>query len=131
MHNTRTSTSSLSKSNCVLNVDQLVPVRERQWVYLGPIFAAPLAHIGVTLYRASNTKQQKQIIMGLGILGSTMLTLGMRMYLMFHAGFPCVQTIADASTRNERIKRVRPDERKGIEDPSTIKILSEGVRGFG
>lgn len=46
-------------------------VRERQWVYLGPIAAAPLAHIAVSLYQATKSPQHKKIIMGVGVVGST------------------------------------------------------------
>ena len=59
-------------------------VRERQWMYLGPIVAAPLAHIAVTLYRSAKTPQQKQLILGVGVIGSTVTTIGMRLYLMAH-----------------------------------------------
>lgn len=107
----------------------LIPIRERQWMYLGPIFAAPLAHIGVSLYRSAKTKTQKQVIVGVGILGSTALTLGMRMYLMYHAGFPCKEM--DETTGKERILFVAPDKKAEIENPSTKKILGEAFRGFG
>jgi hypothetical protein len=53
-------------------------VRERQWMYLRPIAAAPLAHIGVTLYRSSKTPVQKQVVVA-GVVGSTVLAVGMRL----------------------------------------------------
>lgn len=99
-------------------------------MYLGPIFAAPLAHIGVSLYRSAKTKPQKHLIVGVGIIGSTALTLGMRMYLMYHAGFSRDETM-DEDTASERIRMVSEEEKQEIQNPSTKKILTEAFKGFG
>jgi hypothetical protein len=102
-------------------------VRERQWIYLGPILAAPLAHIAVTLYRSAKTPSQKQWIMGVGIIGSTIGTIGMRLYLMAHAGYPGGPNYHAM----QRESVVTTDEKKRIENPTAGVILKEAFRGFG
>lgn len=62
-------------------------LRQRQWLYMGPIAAAPLAHIAVSLLRHAKTPMQRGLIVGVGVVGSTAATLGMRVYLMGHAGY--------------------------------------------
>jgi hypothetical protein len=52
-------------------------VRERQWMYLGPIAAAPIAHICVTMYKSAKTPAQKRMWLWGGIVGSTVATVGM------------------------------------------------------
>jgi hypothetical protein len=102
-------------------------VRERQWMYLGPIAAAPIAHICVTLYRDAKTPRTKQLLLSVGIVGSTVATIGMRLYLMNHAGYPGgpnTQVI-------EREMIVSLSEKKAIENPSLTQIAKEAVRGFG
>ena len=102
-------------------------LRERQWMYLGPIAAAPLAHIAVTLYRDAKTPRQKQLILGVGVIGSTTLTLGMRLYLMYHAGYAGKETVP-----LDRYRTVHSEaERKAIEDPGAATIAKEAFRGFG
>ena len=118
-----------SRRNQPKKEPELIPVRERQWIYLGPIMATPFAHIAVTLYRDAKTQRQKQFIIGVGIIGSTVATIGMRMYLMYHAGYPGREM--SEVTGRERIQMVTQDEKKEIENPSTAKILSEAFRGFG
>jgi len=103
-------------------------VRERQWMYLGPIAATPLAHISVTLYRDAKTPRQKQFLLGFGILGCTAMTLGMRMYLMWHAGYAGKQA---GSGYSDRILTVTEEERKTIEHPSLSHVAREAFRGFG
>jgi hypothetical protein len=61
-------------------------VRERQWLYLGPIAAAPLAHISVTRDRHAKTTLPRRLIVGVGILGASLGAVGMRIGLMAHAG---------------------------------------------
>jgi hypothetical protein len=102
-------------------------VRERQYIYLGPILAAPLAHIAVTLYRSAKTQQQKRYILGVGVIGSTVATIGMRLYLMVHAGYPGGPNYQ--MTSRERI--VTKEEKEMIENPSATTILKEAFRGFG
>ena len=104
-------------------------VRQRQWLYLGPILAAPLAHIAVPFYREAKTQKQRQLILGIGVIGSTVLTLSMRLYLMAHAGYPGKD---DATTIQSRIVEVRTKEEKDeVVNPSTSTIAKEIWRGFG
>jgi hypothetical protein len=107
----------------------LVHVRERQWMYLCPIAATPFAHIAVTLYRDAKTPRQKQLLLGVGILGSTALTLGMRLYLMCHAGYPGQEM--DPSVAKARVLQVTEEEKRDILNPSVKKIAREAFRGFG
>ena len=102
-------------------------VRERQWMYLGPIIAAPIAHVSVTLYRSAKTQRAKQLLFGVGIVGSTIATLGMRLYLMHHAGYPGGPNVHASS----REKEVTMEEKKAIENPSLLKVAKESFRGFG
>jgi len=102
-------------------------IRERQWMYMGPIIAAPLAHIAVTLYRDAKTPRQKQFLLGVGIIGSTVATIGMRLYLMHHAGYAGSHH-ADVTSR-EHV--VTPEERERMENPSIRKVMKEAFRGFG
>jgi hypothetical protein len=106
-----------------------VYVRERQWMYLGPIAATPFAHIAVTLYRDAKTPRQKQLLLGVGILGSTAMTLGMRLYLMCHAGYPGQDM--DPSVARQRVLEVSQEEKEHILNPSLGKIAKEAWRGFG
>ena len=106
-----------------------VHIRERQWMYLGPIAATPFAHIAVTLYRDAKTARQKQLLLGVGILGSTAMTLGMRMYLMCHAGYPGQEM--DPTVAKQRILEVSQEEKEDILNPSIGKIAKEALRGFG
>ncbi|GFH44169.1 hypothetical protein CTEN210_00643 [Chaetoceros tenuissimus] len=103
-------------------------VRERQWMYLGPIAATPIAHIAVTLYRDAKTPRQKQLIAGVGILGSSVMTLGMRLYLMSHAGYPGQE--ASLEKTRERILEVSKEEKNEIVNPSIGKIVKQAMRGF-
>lgn len=102
-------------------------VRERQWIYLGPILAAPMAHIAVTLYRSAKTPFQKQMLLWGGIVGTTTVTIGMRLYLMVHAGY------AGGPNRGmeRREKVVTAEEKRRMENPTVGTILREAFRGFG
>jgi hypothetical protein len=100
-------------------------VRERQWIYLGPIMAAPIAHIAVTLYRSAKTPQKKQWILGVGVIGSTVVTVGM--HLMAHAGYPGGPNYQMAS----REHFVTEEEKRQIENPDAQTILKQAFRGFG
>jgi hypothetical protein len=102
-------------------------VRERQWMYLGPIMAAPLAHIAVAMYRSAKTPQQKKWIMRVGIVGSTFATIGMRLYLMAHAGYPG----GPNHQMRHREKIVSLDEKQQMENPPMGTIAKEAFRGFG
>ena len=103
-------------------------VRERQWIYVGPIAAAPIAHICVTLYRDAKTPRAKQLLFGVGIVGSTVATVGMRLYLMHHAGYPGGPN-TDQITQREKL--VTASERKAMESPSVVQIAKEAARGLG
>lgn len=98
-------------------------VRERQWMYLGPIMAAPIAHISVSLYRSAKTPRQKQLLVGVGIIGSTALALSMRMYLMYHAGYPG----GEGKGLAEREKLVTSEQKRKMDKPTAAEIF----RGFG
>lgn len=101
-------------------------VRERQWIYLGPIMAAPIAHICVTLYRDAPPRQKKYLL-GVGIIGSTVCTVGMRLYLMGHAGYA-----GGVNTQmSEREKLVSAEEKREMENPSVKTIVRGAFRGFG
>lgn len=106
-----------------------VVVRERQWIYLGPIAAAPLAHIAVTFYRSAKTVQQKQLLLGIGIIGSTVMTVGMRLWLMSHAGYPGMESTELARSRMKNVASLA--EKAEIEKPSASKQINEIIRGFG
>ena len=100
-------------------------VRERQWIYLGPSMAAPLTHICVTLYRGAKTPLQKQILFGGGIIGATNATIGMRLYLMAHAGYPGEESTQDRMTAKEQVFQLQaklhtPKKREG-----TLRVVSE------
>lgn len=105
------------------NQEVLHRVRERQWMYLGPIVAAPIAHISVSLYRSAKTQRQKQLLVGVGVIGSTIITLGMRMYLMYHAGYPG----GDGKGLSEREKLVTLEQKRQMDKPTVAEIF----RGFG
>ena len=102
-------------------------VRERQWIYLGPIMAAPLAHIAVTMYRSAKTPRQKTLILGVGVIGSTVMTLSMRLSLMAHCGYPGMEAPHLAQGRT---KTVSLAEKAEIERPNAAKQFKEALRGF-
>mmetsp|Transcript_21015 Transcript_21015/g.33821 ORF Transcript_21015/g.33821 Transcript_21015/m.33821 type:complete len:117 (-) Transcript_21015:195-545(-) len=105
--------------------EQLYRVRERQWIYLGPIAAAPLAHIFVTLYRSATTPLQKRLVVG-GVVASTAMAVGMRMVLMVHAGYPG----GPNSQMVERERVVTLQEKKKMEEASTLEIAKGAAKGF-
>ena len=127
---------SHKKQSCFCTLDRMDyptnsnTLRQRQWMYLGPIAATPLAHISVTLYREAKTQKQRQIILGVGIVGSTVLTLSMRLYLLAHGGYPGQGENVDAI--NKRMIEVKTEkERQDIVNPSLSSIAKEAMRGFG
>lgn len=119
----------ITKQHSALAPDPKVRVRERQWMYLGPILAAPIAHICVTLYRDAKTPRQKQLLFGVGIVGSTVATIGMRLYLMSHAGYP--GGTSNAADIIQREKLVSKDEAEAMKNPSLSQKAKETFRGFG
>uniref|UniRef100_A0A7S3LEZ2 Uncharacterized protein n=1 Tax=Amphora coffeiformis TaxID=265554 RepID=A0A7S3LEZ2_9STRA len=106
---------------------ETVRVRQAQWMYLGPIVAAPLAHICVTLYRNAKTPRQKQLLLGVGIIGSTVASIGMRLYLMNHAGYPGSHH-SDVVNRERVVTR---SEKESLDNPSLPEKAKEILRGFG
>jgi hypothetical protein len=108
------------------NQEVMTRVRERQWIYLGPIMAAPIAHICVTLYRDAPPRQKKYLL-GFGIIGSTVATVSMRLYLMGHAGYAGGENTQMA----EREKLVTAEQKREMENPSVKTIAKEAFRGFG
>ena len=93
-----------------------------------PSAAAPLAHICVTLYHSAKTPRQKQVLLVGGVIGSTVMTISMRLWLMGHAGYPGMEAPHKAQSRT---KMVSLAEREEIERPSTTKQFKEALRGFG
>jgi hypothetical protein len=102
-------------------------VRERQWIYLGPILAAPVAHIAVTFYRSAKTPLQRKWILGVGVIGSTVGTIGMRLYLMAHAGYPGGPNYQMSA----REIAVTEEQKRQLESPDARTILKEALKGFG
>lgn len=117
-------------NNSESEADDATAIRVPQWMYLGPIMAAPIAHIAVTLYRGAKTPRQKQLIVGVGIVGSTVTTLGMRMYLMYHAGYAGGEMSAKAATERTQVVATK-EERAKLENPSVGTVVREAFRGFG
>jgi hypothetical protein len=103
-------------------------VRERQWMYLGPIMAAPFAHFAVTLYRDAKTPQQKRLVLLGGVGGFTCLSLGMRLYLMVHAGYPGSSRVGLQG--RERVVHTL-EEQKQIQEPTSTEIMRKALQGFG
>lgn len=127
-HDRKESEQRKEKQSRNAEEEGLFLVRERQWMYLGPIAATPIAHIAVTLYRDAKTPRQKQLIAGVGILGSSVMTLGMRLYLMSHAGYPGQE--ASVEKTRKRILEVSEQEKNEIVNPSIGKIAKQALRGF-
>jgi hypothetical protein len=65
--------------------------------------------------------------MGVGVVGSTIATVGMRLYLMVHAGYPG----GPNDQMRHREKVVTLDEKRRIENPTIGTIIKEAFRGFG
>lgn len=103
----------------------LARVRERQWMYLGPIASTPIAHFCVTLYREAKTHRQKHLLLGVGIVGSSAATLFMRLILMSHA-----VTGDNAEVAAGREKLVTLDQKAAMLNPTVKSIAQEAVRGF-
>jgi len=103
-----------------------IAVLERQWIYLGPILAAPLAHIAVSMYRHAKTPQQKKLVIWGGVVGSATFSAGMRLYLMYHAGYSSSGLAEEGS-----VQMVTKEAKKDIENPTVWKILSKAFKGFG
>lgn len=125
-HHNAFSPSQIEMHPEITSQDHLHLVRERQWMYLGPIAAAPLAHICVTLYQNAKTPLHKRLIMG-GVIGSTILTVGMRLVLMAHAGYPGGPNQQMA----ERERWVTQQEKENIEHAKLVDIARGAARGFG
>jgi hypothetical protein len=111
----------------VANEAVMRKVRERQWMYLGPIAAAPIVHISVTMYRGAKTPQMKKLWLWGGIVGCTVSTISMRLFLMWHAGYPG----GENTFASDRIKEVTEAQKKEIENPSLAKVASDAFKGFG
>ena len=105
-------------------------VRQRQWIYLGPIAAAPMAHIAVTLYRDARTITQKRLILGVGIVGSTVLTIGMRLFLLSHAGYPGQEAPHLAQGRITTVDSWQEKQVLEQQPSSTAHQVKEILRGF-
>ncbi|EGD78935.1 hypothetical protein PTSG_01909 [Salpingoeca rosetta] len=86
--------------------------RRRQWIYLGPVVAAPLTHICVTLYRKTPKKWRPWMAWG-GVGGLSFLAVANRLVLMYHAGYPCEDHI-DVSKRLVRAGEEQPETAVGV-----------------
>eukprot|EP00003_Mantamonas_plastica_P015289 TRINITY_DN2597_c1_g3_i3.p3 TRINITY_DN2597_c1_g3~~TRINITY_DN2597_c1_g3_i3.p3 ORF type:complete len:128 (-),score=23.65 TRINITY_DN2597_c1_g3_i3:29-412(-) len=104
-----------------------IVMRERQWIYLGPIAAAPVAHLFVTLYKGAKSERAKKWLMWGGVVGSTIATVGMRLFLMNHAGYPGGEN-SHVVTRQELVS---VEEKEARENPSLGEIAKEAAKGFG
>jgi hypothetical protein len=82
---------------------------------MGPILAAPIAHLCVTLHRDLKTEA---IALGVGIVGSTVATVGMRVWSKSHAGYPGSHN----SRVNQREKLVSLEEKRATENLSFATI---------
>ena len=101
-------------------------VRIRQWVYLGPILAAPLAHIAVSSYRLAKSPWAKRAIFFGGVLGATAFSIGMRMVLMVDAGYP-----AGDQAPAPRVMTVTDAQKDEIQHPTLYAIFRDAFKGFG
>ncbi len=95
-------------------------------MYLGPILAAPLAHIAVSSYKVAKTRRARIAIVGIGVIGSTVLSLGMRGALMVHAGYA-----GGGASVEDRILHVSESEKAAVQQPSLWTIVKEAFKGFG
>lgn len=55
---------------------------EKQWKYWGPVAIAPIPFICVSLYRNAKTPIQKQLLVGVGMIGIPIAMWTRRVYLM-------------------------------------------------
>eukprot|EP00123_Amoebidium_parasiticum_P000652 comp11512_c0_seq1/m.5960 comp11512_c0_seq1/g.5960 ORF comp11512_c0_seq1/g.5960 comp11512_c0_seq1/m.5960 type:complete len:119 (-) comp11512_c0_seq1:324-680(-) len=99
--------------------------RKRQWIYFGPILAAPITHICVSLLRHAKTQRQKNMLIGFGIVGATAATIGMRLYLMKHAGYASSGVIHD----DGRVLKVTEAEAERVRNPAIIEVLKHALKG--
>jgi hypothetical protein len=106
-----------------------VHYRKQQWIYLGPILAAPLSHVAVTLYRSAKTPRQKQMIVSYGIIGTSVMTVGARLWLMFDAGYPG-GNISELVVK-DRVGLAQESDMKDIANPPLWKVIRDALRGFG
>ena len=102
--------------------------RTRQWIYLGPILAAPLAHIAVSSYRHAKTPRMRAAVVGVGVLGSTALSIGMRMVLMYDSCYIGDKSPAD---RVQTVSASDVEAKAEILKPSLWQIAKEAAKGFG
>jgi|Transcript_16054 hypothetical protein len=109
--------------------ERQVRLREQQWMYIGPIAAAPLAHVAVSSYRHAKTDFQRRLVLGVGVVGVTLASFAVRLSLMGHAGYPGGDI--DKQVAAQRSKVMTEDERRHAEGPSMGTIIREAGRGFG
>ena len=109
-------------------VDKHPMLRERKWVYLGPIMAAPLAHFAVSTFRLAKTRRAKVAIAVGGVLGATSLSVGMRLFFMADASFVGDKTVEDRFVETASIDS---NQREEILKPSAWQIFKEAIKGFG
>ena len=110
--------------------EQEVRLRRAQWIYLGPLMAAPLAHIAVSGYRHAKTPFQKRAVLFGGVAGATAFSLGMRLYLMSHAGYAGGDISQEEESRRAiTVSRDEKDEvlRKSLRVENIVKEASKGL----
>ena len=69
----------------------------------------------------------KQTLLWGGVVGSTVTTIGVRLYLMAHAGYAG----GPNHGMQNREKYVTQKEKAEIENPTVGTIIKEAFRGFG
>eukprot|EP00051_Salpingoeca_urceolata_P029737 m.490854 g.490854 ORF g.490854 m.490854 type:complete len:144 (+) comp28766_c0_seq1:94-525(+) len=116
------------------NHDDAVLTRKTQWMYIGPILAAPVAHIAVSMYRKAKTAHAKRLLMGVGVIGATAASIGMRVYLMAHAGY--TGGAAEQEGVDPRRLTVVHDGDNNFSSPTGKKeslatVATEILKGFG
>lgn len=104
-------------------------MRERQWMYIGPIAAAPLAHVAVSSYRHAKTDLQRRLVLGVGVVGITVASIAVRLSLMGHAGYPGGDI--DDKVAAQRSRVMSEEDRADVQEASAGTIIREAGRGFG
>lgn len=124
-------TTSGSSTNTTSNIPETTignVMRERQWVYLGPIFAAPAAHIAVSLYKRAKTPGGRRLLLWGGVVGATVGSISMRLYLLHDAGLPGGEGDAESTARLATVSSARESE--AIANPGWATVLKEMVKGM-
>ena len=69
----------------------------------------------------------KNLVLGVGVVGSTFATVGMRMYLMAHSGYTGPgDGDGDDDGRRQRLVAASA----AVADPTLTEVLKHAVKGF-